>query len=75
MATPPLLPTLTVSSREVPLLGFRLMWRSSVTVALAMIAATIPALIFLLAFCSAAVVAAFSPVSRFSRYFGVFCSS
>ena len=36
--------------------------------------ATIPAPI-LLALRSAAVVAVFSPVSRFSRYFGVFCSS
>ena len=27
VATPPLLPTLTVYSREVPLLGFRLVWR------------------------------------------------
>ena len=45
------------------------------TVALATIAATIPAPILLLALCSAAVVAVFSPVSRFSHYFGVFCSS
>ena len=29
VVTPPLLPTLTVYSREVPLLGFRLMWRLS----------------------------------------------
>ena len=41
------------------------------TVALATVAATI----LLLAVCSAAVVAVFSPVSRFSRYFGVFCSA
>ena len=40
-----------------------------VTVALATIAATIPAPILLLALRSAAVVAVFSPVSRFSRYF------
>ena len=40
-------------------------------VALAMFAAPI----LLLALRSAAVVAVFSPVSRFSRYFGVFCSS
>ena len=46
-----------------------------VTVALANIAATIPAQILLLALRSAAVVAVFSLVSRFSRYFGVFCSS
>ena len=45
------------------------------TVALATIAATILAPILMLALCSAAVVAVFSPVSRFSRYFGVFCSS
>ena len=45
------------------------------TVALAMITVAIPAPILLLALCSAAVVAVFSPVSRFSRYFGVFCSS
>ena len=45
------------------------------TVALATIAATIPASILLLALRSAAVMAFFSPVSRFSRYFGVFCSS
>ena len=46
-----------------------------ITVALAMIAATIPAPILLLALRSAAVVAFFPPVLRFSRYFGVFCSS
>ena len=45
------------------------------TVALATIAATIPAPILLLASRSAAVVAFFSPVSRFARYFEVFCSS
>ena len=45
------------------------------TVALATVAATIPAPILLLALRSAAVVAVFSLVSRFSRYFGVFCSS
>ena len=45
------------------------------TVALAAIAAAIPAPILLLALRSAAVVAFFSPVSQFSRYFGVFCSS
>ena len=45
------------------------------TVALATVAATIPALILLLALRSAAVVAVFSPVSQFSHYFGVFCSS
>ena len=44
------------------------------TVALATIAATIPAPILLLTLRSAAVVTFFSPVSRFSRYFGVFCS-
>ena len=44
-------------------------------VALATIAATILAPILLLALRSAAVVAVFSPVSQFSRYFGVFCSS
>ena len=44
-------------------------------VALATIAAAIPAPILLLALRSAAVVAVFHPVSRFSRYFGVFCSS
>ena len=42
------------------------------TVALATGAATIPAQILLLALRSAAVVAVFSPVSRFSRSFGVF---
>ena len=42
------------------------------TVALATVAATIPASILLLALRSAAVVAFLSPVSRFSRYFGVF---
>ena len=42
------------------------------TVALATVAATIPAPIFLLALRSAAIVAVFSPVSRFSRYIGVF---
>ena len=44
-------------------------------VALATIAATFPAPTLLLALRSAAVVAVFSPVSRFSHYFGVFCSS
>ena len=29
VASPPLLPSLTVYSRGVPLLGFRLLWRSS----------------------------------------------
>ena len=42
------------------------------TVALATVAATIPAPILLLALRSAAVVAFFSPVSQFSRYLGVF---
>ena len=43
------------------------------TVALATVAATIPAPILLLALRSAAVVAFFfSPVSRFLHYFGVF---
>ena len=42
------------------------------TVALATVTATIPAPILLLALRSAAVVAVFSPVSRFSRYFVVF---
>ena len=41
----------------------------------ATVAATIPVTILLLALCSAAVVAVFSPVSRFLRYFGVFCSN
>ena len=45
------------------------------TVALTTIAETIQAPILLLVLRSAAVVAFFSPVSRFSRYFGVFCSS
>ena len=45
------------------------------TVALATIAAAIPAPILLLGLRSAAVVAVFSPVLRFSCYFGVFCSS
>ena len=44
-------------------------------VALTTIAPTIPVPVLLLALRSAAVVAVFSPVSRFSRYFGVFCSS
>ena len=44
-------------------------------VALATIAVVIPAPILLLALRSVAVVAVFSPVSRFSHYFGVFCSS
>ena len=47
----------------------------SATVALATIAAAIPAPILLLALRSAAVVTVFSPVSRFWRSFGVFCSS
>ena len=45
------------------------------TVALATITARISAPILLLTLRSAAVVAVFSTVSRFSRYFGVFCSS
>ena len=45
------------------------------TVALATVAATITVPILLLGLRSAAVVAVFSPVSRFSRWFGVFCSS
>ena len=42
------------------------------TVALATVATAIPVLTLLLALRSAAVVAVFSPVSRFSCYFGVF---
>ena len=58
VATPPLLPTLTVYYREVPLLGFRLVWRwSGVSVAFALIARTI----LVLALCSAADVAFFFP--------------
>ena len=45
------------------------------TVDLASVAAPVTAPFLLLALLSAAVVAFFSPVSRFSRYFGVFCSS
>ena len=44
------------------------------TVALVTTAATITTPILLLALRSAAVVAAFTPVLQFSRYFGDFCS-
>ena len=44
-------------------------------VALVTVAATFTAPILLLALRSAAVVAVFPPVSRFSRFFGVLCSS
>ena len=64
IATPPFLPTLTVCSREVPLLGFRLVW---VAVASAPLVRSITAPVLLLALRSAANVAVFSPVSRFSR--------
>ena len=69
VATPPLLPTLTVYYREVPLLGFRLVWRSSgFAVAFAPLARTIPAPVLLLALRSAADVAFFFPHFRgFSR--------
>ena len=68
IATPPLLPTLTVYYREVPLLGFKLVWCwSGVSVAFALIAWTIPAPVRVLALRSAADVAVFSPIPRFSR--------
>ena len=68
VATPPLLPTLTVYYREVPLLGFRLVWCwSGVSVAFALIARMIPAPVLVLALRSAADVAFFSPIPRFSR--------
>ena len=54
------LPTLTVYYREVPLLGFRLVWCwSGVSVVFALIARTIPAPVFVLALRSAADVAIF----------------
>ena len=62
------LPALTVYYREVPLLGFRLVWCwSGVSVAFALIARTIPAPVLVLALCSAADVAIFSSIPRFSR--------
>ena len=68
VATPPLLPTLTVYYREIPLLGFRIVWCwPGVSVAFALIARTIPAPVLVLALCSAADVAFFSPILRFSR--------
>ena len=64
VATPPLWPILTVYYREVPLLGFRLVWCSSgVSVAFALIERTI----LVLALRSAADVAVFSPIPRFLR--------
>ena len=67
VATPPFLPTLTVYYREVPFLGFRLVWCwSDVSVAFALIARMIPAPVLLLALRSAADVAVFSPIPRFS---------
>ena len=68
VANPPLLPNLTIYSRVVPLLGFRLVVFVRATVELASVAAPI----LLLALRSAAAVAFFSPVSQFSRWFGVF---
>ena len=66
--TPPLLPTLTVYYREVPLLSFSLCGVSPVfSVAFALIARTIPALVLLLALRSAADVAVFSPIPQFTR--------
>ena len=67
VATPPLLPTLTVYSSEVPLLGFRLVALVRVAVASAPLVRSITAPVLLLALRSAADVAFFSPVSRFSR--------
>ena len=65
VVTPPLLPTLTVYYREVPLLSFRLVWCwSGVSVAFAR---TIPAPILVLALRSAADVAVFSPIPWFSH--------
>ena len=68
VATPPLLPTVTVYYREVPLLSFKLVWCwSDVSVAFALIARTIPAPVLVLPLRSAADVAVFSPIPRFSR--------
>ena len=61
VATPPLLPNLTVYSCEAPS-GFRLLWRSSgPRLPWQTVTATIPAPILLLALRSAAVVAVFFP--------------
>ena len=68
VATPPLLPTLTVYYCEVPLLGFRLVWCwSGVSVAFELLARMIPTPVLVLALRSAADVVVFSPIPRFSR--------
>ena len=73
VATPPLLPTLTVYYREVPLLGFSLVWCwSSVSVAFALIARTIPAPVLVLALRSAADVTVFPQFRGFRASFGDF---
>ena len=64
VATPPLLPALTVYFREVPLLcGVGPVF----SVTFALIAWTIPAPVLVLALRSAGDVAVFSPIPRFSR--------
>ena len=71
VATPPLLPTLTVYSHEVPLLGFRLMWCSSgLLLRLATVVATITVPILLLALRSVAVVAFFPQFRDFRASLG-----
>ena len=74
VATPPLLPTLTVYYREVPLLGFRLVWCwSGVSVAFALIARTIPAPV-LVQPCAVLPIWRFFPQFRgFRASFGDFC--
>ena len=63
VATPPLLPTLTVYYREVPLLFLGLCGVGPVfSVAFALLAWTIPSLVLVLALRSVADVAVFSPI-------------
>ena len=68
VATPPLLPALTVYYREVPLLVFRLGWYLvRCSVAFALVARTVPVPVLVIALSWVAGVVAFSPILRISR--------
>ena len=70
VATPPLLPTLTVYLSCGTFIGFLGMcgvWSCVLQVAFAVITRTVPAQVLIVALRSVADVAAFSPIPRFSR--------
>ena len=70
VATPPLLPTLTVylsCGTSLGFLGICGVWSCVFQVAFAVITRTVPAQVLIVALHSVADVAAFSPIPRFSR--------